>query len=328
MGKLETGLHDNVSMERYLGDLCPGPSISGSGLHKIDSRCPAVFWSDSYLNPDREPENKTPAKELGKAVHTLILEGMDAFNAAHVIKPQGIDYRTKDGKAWRDAQTRAIVDADDWVMIRRMWNAVMADPMAARVFTDGKPEQTLVWQDQATGVWLKSRPDWLPNKLTVIPNYKTAISAKPSEWSKQASQLGYHQSAALLIDGIKAVLGKDAPVESWEDEDGMMMSRFANTAPVPYWVVQEKTPPYVVELFTMTPEAIEWGRLQNRRAIDLFARCLETKTWPKYTDKVTEIGLPAWAERTLEKRHEAGDFAEAEPAGEFPGAPLETGLMA
>ena len=94
--------------------------------------------------------------------------------------------------------------------------------------------------------------------------------------------------SALYVDGIEAVTG-------------------AKPLSV-YFVVQEKTPPYVVTCIALDSVAIEWGRIQNRKAIHEFARCLETGKRPGYADDVVEMALPIYAERELERLHEHGRF--------------------
>jgi hypothetical protein len=60
--------------------------------------------------------------------------------------------------------------------------------------------------------------------------------------------------------------------------------------------VQEKTPPYLVSVIELGEMALTIGRHEYRKAIDIFARCVETDTWPGYGDDVVTVGAPVWAE--------------------------------
>jgi hypothetical protein len=280
-----------LSMADYHGNTCVGPSISASGLTMIERYCPARFYAESYLNPNRAPEADTEAMLIGRAMHTLILEGDEAWSKEWAVEPADADRRTKVAREWiaeRAALGIGVIRHRDWLAIKAMADAVRAHPMASKAFTDGEPERSLVWQDTETKVWLKSRPDWLPHRGGIVPNYKTALCAKPDDFERQAFALGYHQSAALCQDGMRAVLDRKT---------------------IPYFIVQEKVEPHLILIATMKDEALEWARLQNQRALRLFADCLDRDQWPGYADDVVTIGMPGWTEKRLEQRSEAGEFA-------------------
>ena len=146
--------------------------------------------------------------------------------------------------------------------------------------TNGESEVTLAWQDKETGVWLRARPDFLPHKRRIIPDLKTAADGAPRAFGRAIANFGYHQSAALYSDGIKAIFGH-LPT---------------------HWVhvVMEKEPPHVVSLYELPGEDIERGRWLNRKAIRLFAECLSTGRWPGYSDEPSQIGLPGWERKRLD----------------------------
>lgn len=280
------GVYD-LEMSLYHGDCAIGPSVSGSGLVTIEQRSPAHYWTGSYHNPKRE-EIDTTAMSFGRAAHAWVL-GEPEFNKHFVISPYD-NFRTKEARAWRDEQTRTVIRVEQLDAIKAMAETILKTPLIQNAFLDGKPEQSLIWKDKETGIWLKSRPDWLPNKLQYVPNYKSARSSRPDDFCRAAYELGYHQGAALCIDGLREVLG-------WKN-------------PSYYFVAQEKEPPYVATLIVMRDTDIDWGRLQNRRALRTLARCLDAGEWPGYAAGAVEIEMPAWAEKKLLDRHEAGEFQD------------------
>jgi hypothetical protein len=125
-------------------------------------------------------------------------------------------------------------------------------------------------------------------------------NATPDGFAKAIHQFGYHQSAAFYSDGIKAVYGHYPT----------------------HWVhvVVEKEPPHCVALYELPGEDIERGELLNRRAIDLFARCLErnasglaTRTNPSRSAcrsgrgcASTILTSPNWPSRPQLERNEHG----------------------
>lgn len=66
------------------------PALGSSGARDLLTS-PLTFWAKSRMNPDRE-EQDTDAKEYGKAYHTLILEGREAFDAMYAPMLDVADY--------------------------------------------------------------------------------------------------------------------------------------------------------------------------------------------------------------------------------------------
>ena len=114
----------------------------------------------------------------------------------------------------------------------------------------------MFWRDSEFGVWCRTRPDYLPPHRRYLVDYKTSVSADPREFGRRMLDYGYHQQAAWYLDGVQAVTG-DLP------------ERFA-------FVVQEKTPPYLVSVCWVDADSIEIGRELNRFAIGIFAHCLRS----------------------------------------------------
>jgi hypothetical protein len=63
------------------------PSLGGSDLKRL-LQAAAVYWWHSHMNPDRAPTPDSPAKQKGRALHKLVLEGPEAFEATFVTEPQ------------------------------------------------------------------------------------------------------------------------------------------------------------------------------------------------------------------------------------------------
>lgn len=286
----EPGIYDVDGEEYHNREICDSPSISSSGLRTIINKCPAIFWWGSNLNPNREPVVKKPWT-FGKAAHFYILEGEKMLSDRFTIIDDKLNLNSKEGKAAKAeaAETgRQILRDKEVKAIKAMSDALAAHEFIGSAFQNCDMEKTLAWKDTGTGVWLRCRPDALPKKIAHIPDYKTAISARPDEFSRAVWNYGYHCQAQLYLEGIRAVTG---------------------VAPKSFiFVVQEKTPPYVVSSFVLDPDAIEWAKIQNRKAVHIFADCLESGRWPGYVDDIQQINLPPWARNELWKRDSDGGF--------------------
>lgn len=306
-----------VEINRYHHDpdLCDGPSISSSGIRQIMIDCPAKFWASYAGNPKRIPPKETSSFDIGKAVHSLVL-GEPEFNKYFVISPFD-DFRSKSAQQWRDSQTRTIIRAGEgsrnepgFDALREMAAAQKASPQVARAFEDGRAELSLFWRDEETGIWLKARPDWLPNDPVqrFITEYKSALTIEPRKFSSAAFEHGYHIQAAMQFDGVREVMGvKPLGVAH---------------------VCQEKDAPFLAELRMFAPEQVDDGRLLYRLGLKRFAACLKLNEWPSYTEEATYFETPYWHAQKMESirhgidsysnggtptasRYEAGDYISA-----------------
>jgi len=278
----EPGIHD-MTAEAYHAD----PALGSSGARRLVNECPAAFRLAVQ-------ETKTEF-DIGTAAHLLVLEP-DAFGAKVAAIPHD-NYKTKAAQEARDAARaagRIPLLPDQIQAVRAMRDAILADPVAGRAFRGGKAEQSLFWRDPEFGVMCKTRPDWLPGHGRYLVDIKTSTTADPRKFEKAIAEFGYHQQAAWYLDGVEAVTGERP-------------ARFA-------FVVVSKKPPHLVTTCWIDDEAIQWGRIQNRRARGLFAWCLDHDQWPAFQPDITgpraafTVGLPGWATKELERRHEAGEF--------------------
>lgn len=283
------GIYD-VSLEDYHGDLCAGPSLSSSGAREIVSTSPARFFYESYLNPNR-PAQEESKFDFGTAAHTALLEPDTMLDRIVVVAAN--DWRTNAAKAEREKAREAgkvAILAHQAGAISEMGHVLVTHPIYERAWTGGHAEQTFVWRDPLTEIWLKARPDYVRDDFGLVVDYKTTIAADEASFARRVFDHGYFQQAAWCLDGIEAVTG---------------------TRPEEFWLVaQEVDPPYLVQAFRVGPRALDWGKLLNRKAIDIFATCVESGNWPGYPTTVSEIELPSYAETQLELRHECGEFSD------------------
>lgn len=289
------GAYADIPAEDYHGNpnLLPGPSLSSSGAKALLSKSPLHFWHDSAMNPDRE-EPDAGHFSVGRAAHDIILLP-DRWEEFYHVLPEGFS------RAGTKKFAEAIAEADDAIArgltilkkeevdtVMAVAEAIKRNPLAVATLTNGVTEETLCWQDPQTGHWLRARPDFRPNsiieKRSVMAvsdlKFVAPTNATPEGFGRSIHQFGYHQSAAWYADGIKAIYG---------------------VYPT-HWlhIVVEKDAPHCVALYELPGEDIERGRVLNRRAIDLFDRCLQSGKWPGYADQPLQVGLPHWSRKRLD----------------------------
>lgn len=267
-----------VSAEQYHADvLTEQPTLSASIARILVSQTPAHARAQHpRLNPDFNRGEETKF-DLGSAAHRMLLEGEDAV---HVVYAP--DWRSNFAKEQRDfgrAQGRIPLLESQYTELCAMCDALRqqisqleADPP---VFTGGKPEQTLVWEEQ--GVACRARLDWLRDDYTAIDDLKTtAKSADPFKWGQHTLfGMGYDVQCAMYRRAVRAVTGAEPDFR---------------------FIVVETAAPYACSVVALAPDALALADSKLDYALSVWRRCLETDRWEAYDKRVAYATAPAWAE--------------------------------
>lgn len=277
---LAAGIHPDIPAEVYHADPCPEPSLSASIGWTLISRSPAHAQEEHpRLNPDFTPKGKEHY-DIGHAWHNMVLR--QKFWREEVVQIDAGSWQTKAAREKRDeAHAAGLVPilVGHYEALERMVGVLERHPQASRIFRDGTPEVTLVWQDDDTGIWLRCRPDWRPRRDSMPwPDAKTAADANPLAWDRRfAADHGGLLRAALYQEGIRRCCGIDSPTL--------------------YYVVQEKAPPHciVIRVVDGKSAAMEIGRRMLHQAIQTWAQCIKSDAWPGY-ELVGELQVPRWME--------------------------------
>jgi len=277
MAKIDKPGVYEISAEEYHQDPCPTPSLSSSIAKLCVTRTPRHAWAaHPRLNPAYEPDHSDKF-DLGSAAHSFMLHDERAFA---VIDAE--DWRTKESKAARDAAR----DAGKIPLLTEQWERVQMMVRSGRsqlaihddahdAFTNGKPEQTLIWKEH--GLWCRARLDWLPNAGDTFDDFKsTQASADPDDWKRIVYSLGFDIQAGFYRRGIKALgLSKD---------------------PAFRFIVQETESPFALCAIGLTPSAIDLSEHKVARAIEIWRQCMASNLWPGYPSRTCYIDVPPWAE--------------------------------
>lgn len=282
----EAGIYSGMPIGHYHGQCTDGPSVSSTGLRTLFAQSPAHFWHTWSFNPDHERRPETDAFTLGRAAHHLLL-GEDDFATGFVVRPsRWKDWRTTEAQRWRRAQERegrTVLTTDHLKVVRGMARGLVQNPLVRSGILSGLIEHSMIWQDEATGIWLKSRPDAVPTDGGDFADLKTTTSVQTQAIERALMDFDYAMQAALVKMGAQQVLG-------------VTMQSFS-------LVLVEKTAPYAARVVTLAPEDIERGELQIRAALDLLAWCLKRGKWPAPGWADAEyVRVPPWAATRIENR--------------------------
>ena len=260
----------------YHADPCPEPSLSASIAKLLCLSSPAhAHHAHPRLNAAAVEENGEHF-DIGTAAHALLLEG-----AAAITVIDAKDYRTNAAKEARDiayAAGRIPLLAARWADVQAMVGAAREQLVqhrdgGAAMFTDGQPEQTLIWRE--SNVWCRARLDWL--RPGAIDDYKTTPhgSANPDSWTRSLFGMGFDIQAAFYLRGLKAITGFDATF------------RFA---------VQEPQAPFALAVVALGPDALLLAEKKVLYALEHWRACLTAGEWPGYARRTCYASLPAWQE--------------------------------
>lgn len=287
--KARPGIFLDLPNENYHAS----PALGSSGL-KLLAQTPAHYFA-AYLDPNREPRKETLAFKIGKAWHTAVYEPAE-FDNRYVAMPDGIDRRTKEGKAlWAEivATGKIPLPAGDMDRILRMGRAANTHPATRVLFAQkGLYEASIFFTDPATGVLCKFRPDFMVMPCDLFPNGliidgKSCEDASPEGFARQAWNYEMHYQAALYSGGFQQHFKTRARPEF-------------------LWLAQEKEAPYACAIYSATADLVNYGRRKIRPLLELYARCAASGVWPGYSTAVTELGLPAWAAKIVQDELQAG----------------------
>ena len=202
--------------------------------------------------------------------------------STYVQIPDGIDFRTKDGKAWRDAHADlTLISADQMALALAQRDALLAHPVIRDLLEGSVSEATVTWVDQATGLKCRARPDAMKRegKRASVLDLKTATDASPDGFSRSIASFGYHRQRAHYTSGIEA---NRLHVESF------------------VFAVVSSTWPICAMAYVLDDEAEAQGADEVAELLDLFKNCQASGHWPTYGEGLQLIGLPKWAKRSNE----------------------------
>jgi hypothetical protein len=252
-----------------LGVVCLSSSIAATLVMKS----PAHAAAEHPLLRGEAPEPSDAMTE-GAILDALLLGGK------RIVEIPYDDFRKKDAQEERDA---ALAAGCIPVISRKLTKYdLCVDRIKRSIFDDGfdldkgHKQVTVFWvetADSGVDVQCKARFDVLQGDL--IADLKKARSAHPATLAKHIISYGYDiQCVAYMRAALKAGL---------------------SLTPTFQWLFVEADVPYAVTIAQASGALLKYGELRWRRAVNLWAQCLQNKSWPAYEKGPHRVELPAWA---------------------------------
>ena len=294
----------SLAADVYHSDPCPTPSLSGSVAIPLVHRSPRhAWWAHPRLNAATE-RHESSRMDLGTVAHELLLGvggGIEVIDAD--------SFTTKAAREARDAAR----EAGKTPVLTAAYEQAKAMSERAREFldhavigwTDGKPEQTMFWQEG--DAWCRGMVDWLKNDLRTVIDYKTTgTSARPDDVERHLFDMNYHLKAAFYERGLNVL-----------DPANIGRREFL-------FLFQETDAPFECSLVTLSEGAMTIGRKQATYAIRRWQSCMRSGVWQGYGLDWKTASPPPWIEQRWLAREMSDPFAtgETEPGETMPVYPV------
>lgn len=283
--KMQPGIYPGLDFEVYKKI----DAFNQSGLLDIFD-CPARYWYNKNNQKD------TDAMRFGRMLHTAVLE-QHLFDERYIVMPDftiGI-VNPKDGLPYKapklsgeyqakkklfEAQNtdKEVVSIEQYSDMIQLQKSLILKPETNWIFEQKlqQRELTLVWEDASTGLMCKARIDIALFRTSsysqayYLADVKKTISSNEFKFISSVEKFGYHIQAAHYMAGAEA-LGM------LEDEADFIHVTF------------EQEAPHLIGCFKIGKSALEAGRQELRKGMEIYKRCKEANEWPGYPDGIKDI---------------------------------------
>jgi RNA polymerase sigma factor (sigma-70 family) len=202
-----------------------------------------------------------PAYLVGRAAHTVILEGDDAFHQQYAVggpvNPQtGLPYGsgTKAWNEWAKEQGKDVLTDQQHALITSMAASVKRHAEAQQLLRQGIAEGVI--RNAYCNVNCQIRMDWFDPHLG-IADLKTCDDL--TWFEADARRYGYVHQLAFYRAVLAQVIGLYVPV---------------------HLIAVEKKEPFRCGVWRLSPEVLASAQCENEQAIDRLKNCAESGSWP------------------------------------------------
>ncbi|MDD5697386.1 MAG: PD-(D/E)XK nuclease-like domain-containing protein [Victivallaceae bacterium] len=232
-------------------------------------KCPELFHkkeTGAIIDEDR------PAYVIGRAAHSLILEGRDKFDAEYIVgepvnpntgKPYGKN--TQAYQSWLEEQDKAVISPSDFDFIRRLQTAVQLHNMAAELLQDGIAESVI--RAEYCGVPCQIRMDFF-HKTNGIIDLKTCDNLDYFE--ADARRFQYVYQAAFYRAILREASGENHPF---------------------HLIAVEKHEPFRCGVWRISDESLDLAEVENAAAIGRLQKCRAENLWPTGYEEIRIINI-------------------------------------
>jgi len=142
---------------------------------------------------------------------------------------------------------------------------------------------TILWEDEATGLMCKARPDrivGLPDGVAIV-DLKSTRSAHPEDFRRKMSKYGYWLQPPFYTLALQQASEREVPVRDF------------------VFACVESSEPYATQCFRPHPKEKQAVRTRCCELIDEIAECDDAGIWPSYRSGVAQLGIKRYEKERL-----------------------------
>lgn len=241
------------------------------------SHIKAMERSPRAVRYEQSTSGDTASRVVLRAIHHLVLEP-GSFGDHYALCDVVRNRKHAKYQAWlAENAGRVALTAKEWSEVVDVAASYREHAGCAAVLASGRPEVTVTWTDEATGLALKARIDWLDPDRRLLADLKTYGTVESRQVAGRVAQLGAdgqmaHYAAGLAANGI---IVKEAALL-------VAQGKAEHDAAV-----------YILD-YGVPDGALHVGEQYRRRYLDRLAECVERDEWPGAHPEPVALALPAW----------------------------------
>lgn len=227
-------------------------------------------------------QSDSDALALGSMFHTAMQNGA-TWADKFCIRPEGIDRRTKDGKALWAAWVQGLPegatiiesqsDAATIELVNRMRASIMSHPVAGMLAASSGHVEHAIVVDGRKGMLDKLIVDESGKPLMVV-DWKTAQDASPDGFTRACARYGYAHQAAWYINLVRRYYGVTVPFT---------------------FIAVESSRPHSVGAYTLMQDQIDAAHTCNERIVTAYQEWAATCYMHHTKTNIEPLLLPEWA---------------------------------
>ena len=217
-----------------------------------------------------ESSDRSASLLLGTIVHAQLLEGLNPSNY-FVIKPTGMSFATRDGKAWRAAQDKPVITRDEAGDVIGMVNAILDNTHARNILSTCILREQ-IYTGMIQGVACKALVDAIGSAegQPAVVEIKTSVDCRAEFFGKRTVSDPFHYDLQA----------------AWY--------RTLTKAQVSCWIVVENHSPWDVAVYFPSSDMRTSGELKMHKALNIYKMCRQLDRWPGSQPDPTILHLPRW----------------------------------
>lgn len=273
------------SDKEYFADPCAVPSLSAS-IAKELILCPSKAWLH-HPRLGGQPRKPTASMLDGSILDEFLTNGSARLEVIELARPAKgpaivpTNYKLDDTQRQRDAilaagkvpcLVRELEEAEERAAAITDKAAAQGSPL------DGERQVAIEWTelaDDGTPVLCRCRMDFFRTS-GLVQDLKLLHDVSPEGCRRAFRAFGYDLQGAAYLSAVRALMPALVGRERFQ------------------LVCAEPEPPYPVTIVDLDGGRLDLGRMKWRRAVNTWATCMRTDTWPDYATAPISLEPSQW----------------------------------